>query len=78
MPKRSAIIAFVVAERVNNRKFVELGMAESGKATRIVQGFYDPATRTVIDARVLVSDAEPDPSIIRHLEEGNGVVLYPS
>lgn len=77
MPKRSAIIAFMVAERVNNKKFIELGMADAGHATLIIQGFYDPATRTVTDLRILVSDNPPDPKITELLEEGNGATFLP-
>lgn len=72
-------IAFTLAERINNKKYVEVGGVFDGRPTntRIVQGFYDQARDQVLDVRALSSNRAPtDAEIQRNHDEGQGLVVY--
>jgi hypothetical protein len=75
----NSVIAFSLAERINNKRYAEVpGVFDKRPTnTRIVQGFYDPDTDRVLDARALASSSPPrDQEIITQHDEGDGLVIY--
>ena len=71
-------IAFTLAERINNKQYVEVaGVFDNNhQSTRMVQGFYDPDTDEIVDARALASNSRPDQTVIDQHDEGHGLVVY--
>jgi hypothetical protein len=76
--ENSRVLAFTLAERINNKKYVEVQGVFSGRSepTRIVQGFYDTENERIIDARALASSSRPDRQIVEQHDEGDGLVIY--
>ncbi|MER7008075.1 hypothetical protein ABT297_34205 [Dactylosporangium sp. NPDC000555] len=72
------IIAFTIAERVANQQYAVIPGVFDGKPrnTRIVQGFYNQATKQVIDARAIASSRSPSREIIESHAAGAGMVVY--
>jgi hypothetical protein len=71
-------IAFTLAERISNKQYVEVpGVFDNNhESTRMIQGFYDPDTDEIVDARALVSNSRPDQVVIDQHDEGDGLVVY--
>jgi hypothetical protein len=71
------IIAFALADRINNKQFVEIGgvFTKSNASTRLIQGFYDQGTNTLLDARALASN-KVEADVAQHLLDGDGLVIY--
>ncbi|MEU8660035.1 hypothetical protein [Actinoplanes philippinensis] len=76
--ENSSVIAFSLAERIKEKKYVEVGGVFNNRPTntRIVQGFYDMDTETIVDARAMASSQAPDEEIVRQHDEGDGLVVY--
>jgi hypothetical protein len=73
------VIAFTLAERIKEKKYVEVPGVFDNKPTntRIVQGFYDPDEDRIIDARAMASSSPPeDEEIATQHDEGDGLVIY--
>jgi hypothetical protein len=79
-PRRGALrgaIAFVVVDRLNGKSYIDLQIFDREAPTRIAQGFYDPATRRVVDCRLdLYTRPVTDPELLRLIDEGAGVVFF--
>jgi hypothetical protein len=71
-------IAFTLAERINNKQYVEVAgvFDKNHESTRIVQGFYDPDTDEIVDARALASNSRPEQTVVDQHDEGDGLVVY--
>jgi len=76
--ENSQAIAFTLADRINNKQYVEVSGVFNNRPekTRIVQGFYDLERNTVIDARALASSSVPDEEIVAQHAQGDGLVIY--
>jgi hypothetical protein len=76
--ENSQAIAFTLADRINNKQYVEVSGVFNNRPekTRIVQGFYDLERNTVIDARALASSSVPDEDIVAQHAQGDGLVIY--
>jgi len=72
------IIAFSLAERIEAKQYVEVPgvFGTSAKSTQMVQGFYDPDTGRLVDARALASMERPEQVVIDTHEAGRGLVIY--
>ncbi len=72
-------LAFTLAVRIKDKKYVEVNGVFDGKPTntQIIQGFYDPVEDKIVDARAMASDKPPaDNDIARLHDEGDGLVIY--
>lgn len=76
--ENSQAIAFTLADRINNKQYVEVSGVFNNRPekTRIIQGFYDKQLNTIIDARALASSSMPDEEIVARHEQGAGLVVY--
>jgi hypothetical protein len=76
--ENSQAIAFTLADRINNKQYVEVSgvFNHRPERTRIVQGFYDMQRNRIIDARALASSSMPDEEIIAQHDQGAGLVVY--
>lgn len=76
--ENSQVIAFTLADRINNKRYVEVPgvFTNRPEKTRIVQGFYDKQRDRIIDARALASSSAPDEEIVAQHDEGDGLVVY--
>ncbi|MGN9913285.1 hypothetical protein ACTMTJ_37680 [Phytohabitans sp. LJ34] len=73
------VIAFTLAERIKGKQYVEVPGVFDNKPTntRIVQGFYDLNTETIVDARAMASSSPPeDEAIVTQHDQGEGLVIY--
>jgi len=72
------VIAFTLAERIEANQYVEVKgiFGESPRSTQIVQGFYDPDSGLLLDARAMASSERPEREVIDTHAAGRGLVIY--
>lgn len=71
-------IAFTLANLIEERKYAEVTgvFGDTPKRTQIVQGFYDPDSGRLLDARALASNETTDQEVVERHEAGHGLVIY--
>ncbi|MGD1225645.1 MULTISPECIES: hypothetical protein [Streptomyces] len=78
--ENSHAIAFTLAERIANQDYVKVGgvfnKTSAAASTRVVQGFFDPASGRLLDARALASTRQPSRQIVQNHAAGRGLVVY--
>lgn len=76
--ENNQVIAFTLAERINNKQYVEVQGVFDNKPhnTRIIQGFYDRSADRIVEARALATSDAPDQEIIDRHDDGDGLVIY--
>jgi hypothetical protein len=76
--QNAGILAFTLAERIENKQYAEVTGVFGGspKKTQIVQGFYDPRSSRLVDARAMASSERPEQRVIDQHDAGHGLVIY--